>query len=90
MKEKLIKFLREINSSFNTIEAMKGISEEQATEILKILEDKDLDDITLFYMGRCPYSIRVIKDDLIRYGVIQNTRYDSMVKLCYQLGYCIG
>ena len=88
MKEKLLNYLRSINSSINTINAVKDISEEHACDILSIIDKVDLDDITLFYMGRCPYSIRIIKSDINKLGIIDPRRYDSMVKLCFQLGYC--
>ena len=88
MKEKLIKYLIQINSSQNTINAISEISDDQASQILDILEEKDLDDATLFYLGRCPYSIRIIKSDIDKLGVIEPRRYDSMLKLCFQLVYC--
>lgn len=88
MKEKLIKYLIQINSSQNTINAISEISDDQASQILDILKEKDLDDATLFYLGRCPYSIRIIKSDIDKLGVIEPRRYDSMLKLCFQLGYC--
>ena len=88
MKEKLVQYLKEIHSSSNTIQAISGISEEHASQILEILDDVDLDDATLFYLGRCPYSIKIIKADIDQSGVIDSRRYDSIMKLCFQLGYC--
>lgn len=88
MKEKMLRYLKDICSSDITLRAAQSVSEKDAERLMAIFEDWDLSDCVIFYLCKTPKFIERVEKDLKLKGEISPSFEDLIFKASYKLGYC--